>query len=76
MNVSYNIDEKFLTMKQFRSMVDKQINAIAGLGIDDLPDFDLWNYYDEELNLSDKEWKELAVEAANDLLAQEQFPFE
>lgn len=77
MNVAFNSEvQKFLTFKQFRKLVDREVNSISGLGVDDLPDFDLWQYYDDELQLSDKEWAELAGEAAVDLLNEEGFPFE
>jgi len=76
MNVAISNSAKFLTYKQFRKLVDREVNAISGLGVDDLPDFDLWMYYDEDLELSDREWLELAKEAATDLLDEEGFPFE
>ncbi len=76
MNVAISNSAKFLTFKQFRKLVDREVNAISGLGVDDLPDFDLWMYYDEDLELSDREWLELAKEAATDLLDEEGFPFE
>ena len=76
MNVAISNSAKFLTYKQFRKLVDREVNAISGLGVDDLTDFDLWMYYDEDLELSDREWLELAKEAATDLLGEEGFPFE
>lgn len=52
-------------------MVDRHLLRICGLGLDDLPDFDLWDYYSD--GLSDKEMNELAEEAARDLLEEEGF---
>jgi hypothetical protein len=42
--------------------------------MDCLADFDLYNYYDPDLN--DKESREIAIEAAHDLLLEEGFPLE
>jgi hypothetical protein len=59
---------------QFRKMVDREVSNIAGVGIDDLPDFDLWNYFDE--GMSQEELLESARCAARDLLEEEGFPFD
>jgi len=40
----------------------------------DLPDFDLWQYFDEDM--SSDEAQEAARDAAIDLLVEEGFPFE
>ena len=36
-----------MLMVDFRKMVDAVIESKCGLGTMDLPDFDLWNYFDE-----------------------------
>ena len=36
-----------ISYARFRNIVDAQLNTICGFGIDELPDFDLWNYYNE-----------------------------
>jgi hypothetical protein len=61
-------------MTQFRKLVSQEVEKVCGLSIDDLADFDLWNYFDE--NMSPEEAKETAKEAAADLLEEEGFPFD
>jgi hypothetical protein len=63
-----------LTMQQFRNMVNSEVLKQCGLTVDDLADFDLYNYYDADLN--EDEAREIAVEAAHDLLLEEGFPLE
>jgi hypothetical protein len=63
-----------LSMRQFRSMVNAELLRQCGLTMDCLADFDLYNYYDPDLN--DKESREVAIEAAHDLLQEEGFPLE
>jgi hypothetical protein len=63
-----------LTMQQFRKMVNAELLQQCGLTMDCLADFDLYNYYDPDLN--DKESREIAIEAAHDLLLEEGFPLE
>jgi hypothetical protein len=63
-----------LTMKQFRGLVNSELLKQCGLTMDCLADFDLYNYYDPDLN--DKESREIAIEAAHDLLLEEGFPLE
>jgi len=63
-----------MRMIEFRQLVDAVIDAHCGLRSGDLPDFDLFNYWDEDL--SDEEAKAAARDAAIDLLAEEGFPFE
>jgi hypothetical protein len=54
--------------------VDAVIASHCGLGTYDLPDFDLYNYWDD--GLSEEECREAARDAAIDLLVEEGFPFE
>ena len=61
-----------MKMPQFRQLVSQEIEKVCGLSIDDLADFDLWNYLDE--NAPDEDMKEMAKEAAHDLLEEEGFP--
>lgn len=63
-----------MLMIDFRKMVDAVIDAHCGLGTMDLPDFDLWNYFDE--CMEEDEAQAAAADAALDLLAEEGFPFE
>ena len=58
----------------FRKMVDAVIESKCGLGTMDLPDFDLWNYFDE--CMEEDEAQAAAEDVALDLLAEEGFPFE
>ena len=63
-----------MLMIDFRKMVDAVIESKCGLGTMDLPDFDLWNYFDE--CMEEDEAQAAAEVAALDLLAEEGFPFE
>jgi hypothetical protein len=63
-----------MLMVDFRKMVDAVIESKCGLGTMDLPDFDLWNYFDE--GMEEDEAKAAAADAALDLLEEEGFPFE
>lgn len=63
-----------LTMKEFRKLVNTELLKQCGLTLRDLPDFDLYNYYDPDLN--QQEANDIAVEAAHDLLYDEGFPLE
>lgn len=36
-----------MRLVEFRRMVDAVIESHCGLGTGDLPDFDLWQYFDE-----------------------------
>jgi len=63
-----------MIMREFRRLVDAVIESHCGLGTYDLPDFDLYTYWDE--GLSDDECREAARDAAIDLLEEEGFPFE
>ena len=62
-----------MRMVEFRKLVDAVVAEHCGLTTHDLADFDLWDYYDEEL--SDEESKQAARDAAIDLLLEEGFPF-
>lgn len=63
-----------LTMKEFRQLVNVELNKQCGLSLSDLRDFDLYNYYDPDLN--QQEANDIAIEAAHDLLYDEGFPLE
>lgn len=63
-----------MQMVEFRKLVDAVIESHCGLGTMDLPDFDLWNYFDAEM--TDEDARVAAAHAALDLLAEEGFPFE
>ena len=63
-----------MLMIDFRKMVDAVIESKCGLTTMDLPDFDLWPYYDECWSCD--EAQAAAEDAALDLLAEEGFPFE
>jgi hypothetical protein len=65
-----------ISYARFRGLVNACLNGICGLGVDDLPDFDLWNYYTENEFMTKEEWGKLAKDAANDWLAEEGFPFD
>lgn len=63
-----------MLMIDFRKMVDAVIESKCGLTTYDLPDFDLWPYYDE--CWSEDEAQAAAEDAALDLLMEEGFPME
>ena len=63
-----------LTMQEFRKMVNAELSSVSGLTMADLADFDLYNYYDPDLSQEDA--REIAIEAAHDLLYDEGFPLE
>lgn len=63
-----------MRMVEFRKLVDAAVAAQCGLVTDDLPDFDLYQYWDEEM--PEDEAQAAAVDAALDLLEAEGFPFE
>ena len=63
-----------LTMKKFRQLVNAELLKQCGLTLNDLADFDLYNYYDPDLN--QQEANDIAVEAAHDLLYDEGFLLE
>lgn len=65
-----------ISYARFRSIVDKYLNGVCGLGIDELPDFDLWNYYVENEYMTKEQWYQLAKDAGNDLLSEEGFEFD
>jgi hypothetical protein len=51
-----------LTYRQFRSLVNRELLAQCGLGLDCLADCDLSDYWDEDL--TESEAREIAIEAA------------
>jgi hypothetical protein len=61
-------------MQEFRKMVNAELSSVSGLTMADLADFDLYNYYDPDLSQEDA--REIAIEAAHDLLYDEGFPLE
>lgn len=63
-----------LTMKEFRQLVNAELDKQCGLTLSDLRDFDLYNYYDPDLN--QQEANDIAIEAAHDLLYDEGLPLE
>ncbi len=65
-----------ISYARFRGLVNACLNGICGLGVDDLPDFDLWNYYTENEFMTKQEWGKLATDAAKDWLSEEGFPFD
>ena len=62
-----------LTYRQFRSLVNRELLAQCGLGLDCLADCDLSDYFDEDL--TESEAREMAIEAARDVLYDNNFPF-
>ena len=69
-------DKITISYARFRGIVDAQLNNICGIGVDELPDFDLWNYYNENEFMTKEQWYSLANEAARDLLSEEGFDFD
>jgi hypothetical protein len=65
-----------ISYARFRGLVDNFLNKTCGLGVDELPDFDLWNYYNENEFMTKEQWIELASDAGRDLLAEEGFDFD
>jgi hypothetical protein len=62
-----------LTYRQFRSLVNSEVVARCGLGLECLADCDLSDYWDE--GLSENEARALAIEAAQSVLAENDFPY-
>jgi hypothetical protein len=62
-----------MTYRQFRSLVNRELLAQCGLGLDCLADCDLSDYFDEDL--TESEAREMAIEAAQDVLYDNNFPF-
>jgi hypothetical protein len=62
-----------LTYRQFRSLVNRELLAQCGLGLDCLADVDISDYWDEDL--TESEARELAIEAAQSVLAENDFPY-
>jgi len=62
-----------LTYRQFRGLVNRELLAQCGLGLDCLADADLSDYWDA--SLTESEARALAVEAAQSVLAENDFPF-
>lgn len=75
MNASTNTSY-VMSYKNFRKLVNKKVDEIAGVGIDELDDFDLYAYFSENESLTEAEWDQLASEAANDALDNDGFPFD
>lgn len=76
METSIQNKEIKLSFNSFRSVVNNKLVEICGMGVDDLADFDLWNYFPEDEALTKKQWENLALEAAQDWLIEEGFPFD
>jgi hypothetical protein len=62
-----------LTYREFENLVNRSLSNKCGLGFNDFPDFDLWNYFDEGMELTMTEWKKAASECANEMLEEEGF---
>jgi hypothetical protein len=62
-----------LTYRQFRSLVNSEVVARCGLGLECLADCDLSDYFDEDL--TESEARQMAIEAAQDVLYDNNFPF-
>jgi len=62
-----------LTYRQFRGLVNRELLAQCGLGLDCLADADLSDYWDA--SLTESEARALAIEAAQSVLAENDFPF-
>ena len=62
-----------LTYRQFRSLVNSEVVARCGLGLECLADCDLSDYFDEDL--TESEARQMAIEAARDVLYDNNFPF-
>jgi hypothetical protein len=62
-----------LTYRQFRSLVNSEVVARCGLGLECLADCDLSDYWDEDL--TESEARDMAIEAARDVLYDNNFPF-
>lgn len=62
-----------LDYPKFRNLVNKHIVEFTegAVDIDLLPDFDLWNYFSENENLTEKDWNSMANDAARDWLESE-----
>jgi hypothetical protein len=64
-----------ITFARFRRAVDSAVCAIAGIGLDDLPDtITPENYWEEDLDIDADEWRTLAKACALDILQEEGFP--
>ena len=63
-----------MRMIEFRKLVDAVIESHGGPDTYDRPEFDLAEYWDD--NLTDAECRAASRDAAIDLLVEEGFPFE
>ena len=57
------MEEKFLSFDAFRAHVDRYITRRIGVGLDDLADVDIWDWYTEE-SAPVSWWKNQVKEAA------------
>ena len=62
-----------MTYRQFRSLVNSEVVARCGLGLECLADCDLSDYWDD--SLTENEARALAIEAAQCVLAENDFSF-
>ena len=67
--------EYTLSYRKFRDLVDDKLQGICEISGDELPDFDLWNYFSEDKR-TEEQWHDLAQEAAEDWLAEEGYLFD
>lgn len=63
-----------MRMVDFRRLVDAAVSDKCGLTTNCLPDYDLYQYWDEDMPVDEAE--AAAVDAALDLLAECGFPFD
>lgn len=63
-----------ITYRQFRNLVNHEVLRQSGMGLDCLADCDLSDYFDRDMTETDA--REAAIEAAHDVLAQNDFPMD
>lgn len=63
-----------ISYRQFRSLVNQELVSRCGMGLECLADCDISDYWDAEL--SDDDARALAIEAALDVLMENDFPMD
>lgn len=61
-----------ITFRQFRSLVNAEVESLSGLSLACLADIDLWGYFDEDYTL--EEARDAAKEVAHMALLDQGFP--
>ncbi len=63
-----------ITYRQFRSLVNQEVERHSGIGLECLADCDISDYWDSEF--TEKEAQDAAIECAHMVLAENDFPMD